>query len=121
MSLETIEHLVLHVVRDTGPAVSDREHDGIVQPLGGKGNGLAAGREAYRIGQQIEQRLAHASLVGNEAADIGSGANLELDATLDQAVLYAFGGGFHGLADVHRAEIERHGAGVDGGAEEEVL
>ena len=38
-----------------------------------------------------------------------------------QAVLHAFGGGFHGLADIDRAEIECHRAGVDGGEIEDVV
>ena len=88
---------------------------------GGEGNGLAGGREAHRIGEQIEQRLAHAPLVGDEAADVGRGADLEPDAVLDQAVLHPFGGRFHGPADVDGAEIERHGAGVDGGEVEDVV
>ena len=43
------------------------------------------------------------------------------DVVLDQAILDAFGGGLHGLADVDRAEIERHRAGVDGGEIEDVV
>ena len=31
----------------------------------------AGGREAHGVGQQIEQNLPHAPLVGDEAADIG--------------------------------------------------
>ena len=86
-----------------------------------KRNGLARGRKADRIGQQVEQRLAHAPLVGDEAADVGRGADLERDAVLDQAVLHALGGGLHGLADIDGAEIERHRAGVDGGEVEDVV
>ena len=40
---------------------------------------------------------------------------------LHQPVLHAFGGGLHGAADVDRAEIERHRAGVDGGEVEDVV
>ena len=61
------------------------------------------------------------ALVGDEAADIGHGADVEQDAGLHQAVLHALGGGVHGLADVDRAEVERHRAGVDGGEIEDVV
>ena len=60
MGLEPVEHLVLHVGRDAGSVVGHREHDGVLEPLGGQRNGLAGGRKAYGIGQQVEQRLAHA-------------------------------------------------------------
>ena len=36
----------------------------------------------------------------------------ERDPAFDQAVLHAFGRRLHGLADVDRAEIEPHGAGI---------
>jgi hypothetical protein len=39
----------------------------------------------------------------------------------DQPVLHAFGGAFHGLADIDRAEIELHRAGIDGGEIENVV
>ena len=87
----------------------------------GQRNGLARRRKADGVGQQIEQRLAHAALVGDEAADVGGGADFERDAGLHEAVLHALGGGVHGLADIDRAEIERHGAGVDGGEIEDVV
>ena len=90
-------------------------HHRLARPLGGEDDDLARGREAYRIGEQVEQRLAHPSLVGEEAADIRRDAELELDAVLDEAILHAFGGGIHGPADIHRTEIERHCTGVDGG------
>src|SRR5215831_10746036 len=63
MGLEPIEHLVLYVGRDAGAAIGHREYDGVPAPLDGKSNDLAAGRKAHGIGQQIEQRLAHAPLV----------------------------------------------------------
>src|SRR5262249_14778585 len=34
MGLEPVEHLVLHVGRDAGPAVGHREHHRILEPLG---------------------------------------------------------------------------------------
>src|SRR5262252_5941450 len=68
MGLEPIEHLVLYIGRDARPAIGHREYDGIPAPLSGKGNDLAAGRKAHGIGQQIEQRLAHAPLVGDEGS-----------------------------------------------------
>src|SRR5262245_42189013 len=63
MGLEPIEHLVLHIGRDTWSAVGYREHDGVLEPLGGEGDGLAGGGEAHCVGQEIEQGLAHAPLV----------------------------------------------------------
>ena len=39
----------------------------------------------------------------------------------DQAILHAFGGGRHGCADIDRAEIELHPAGIDGGEIENVV
>ena len=48
-------------------------------PLGRKRHGLAGRREADRVGEQIEQHLAHAPLVGDEAADVVGGADIEHD------------------------------------------
>ena len=104
-----------------GPLSVTENTTASVQPLGGQRNGLAGRREADRVGEQIEQDLPHAPLVGDEAADVGRGADVEHDAALDQAVLHAFGGRVHGLADVDRAEIEPHRAGVDGGEIEDVV
>ena len=90
-------------------------------PLGGQRDGGAGRREADRVGEQIEQHLPDAPLVGGEAADVGRRLDVERDVVLDQAVADAFGRGVHGLADVDRAEIERHRAGVDGGEIENVV
>src|SRR5215471_5099593 len=113
MGLEPVEHLALHLLRDAGPAVGDRDHHRILQPLGGESHGLAGWRKAHGIGQQIEQRLPHPALVGDEAADVGRGANFQPDAVLHQPVLHAFGSSLHGAADVDRPKVERHGAGID--------
>ena len=53
------------------PAVGDREHHGVLEPLGRQRNRLARRRKAYGIGQEVEQRLPDPPLVGDEAADIG--------------------------------------------------
>src|SRR5256886_16225796 len=90
MGLEPIEHLVLYIGRDAGPAIGHREYDGVPAPLGGKSNDLAAGRKAHGIGQQIEQRLPHAPLVGDEGSDLRAGAAFGPEALLDQAVLHPF-------------------------------
>src|SRR5262249_35168884 len=50
VSLEPIEHLVLYIGRDAGPAIGHREYDGVPAPLGGKRNDLAARRKAHGIG-----------------------------------------------------------------------
>ena len=34
VGLEPIEHLVLHVRRDAGPVIGDREYHGVLEPLG---------------------------------------------------------------------------------------
>src|SRR5271166_2195948 len=57
MGLEPIEHLALHVGGNARSAVRHREYQGILEPLGGKRNGLARGRKAHGIGEEIEQRL----------------------------------------------------------------
>src|SRR5215470_2440924 len=51
MGLEPIEYLVLHVGRDAGAIVGDREYHRILEPLGRERNGPARGRKAYRVGQ----------------------------------------------------------------------
>ena len=121
MRLEPIEHLVLHLGGNSRPAIGHREGNGISAPLGGKGNDLARGRKAHRIGQQIEERLSHAPLVCDEASDLRRGMNFKRDSAFDQAILHAFGGSFHGLADIHRSQVERHGAGIDAGQVEDIV
>src|SRR5215510_4736154 len=51
VGLEPIEYLVFHVGRNAGAMVGNREHHGILEPLGRERNGLARGRKAYRVGQ----------------------------------------------------------------------
>src|SRR3954463_4479924 len=119
--LEPIEHPVLHVRRDAGALVRNREHQGVLQPLGRQRNGLARRRKAYGVGQKIEQGLTHPGLVGDEAADIRGGAEIELDLFLPQPVLNALGRRFHGHANLDLAEIELHRAGVDGGEIEDIV
>jgi len=46
---------------------------------------------------------------------------LSVQAILARRVADAFGGGMHGLADIDRAEVQLHGAGVDGGKVEYVI
>ncbi len=121
VGLEPVEHLVADVGRDARALVGDHEHDRVLQPLRRQRHGAARRREADGVGEQIEQRLTHAPLVGDERADVGRGADRERNAGLLQAVLHAFGGGVHGLADVDVAEVERHRAGVDGGEVEDVV
>src|SRR5215468_3038011 len=79
VSLEPIEHLVLYIGRDAGSAIGHREYDGVPAPLSGKRNDLAAGRKAHGIGQQVEQRLAHAPFVGDEGSNLRRGADFEHD------------------------------------------
>ena len=83
-------------------------------------NGIVR-READRIGEQIIKHLHHAAFVAGEAADIGIDVDLELDAVGGEPVLDAFGGGLDRLLDFDRAELEFHGAGVDGGEIEDVV
>ena len=101
--------------------VGDRENHGIVEPPGGEGNDLALRRKAYGVGQEIEQALSQAPLVGHESADVGRSTNLERDPAPHQTILNAFGRGVHGGANVDRSKIEFHGAGVDGGEIEDVV
>src|SRR5437867_11371822 len=44
MGFEPIEYLVFHVGRDAGAIVGNREHHGILEPLGRQRNGPARGR-----------------------------------------------------------------------------
>ena len=101
--------------------VADGERDRVRPPLGGKRDGLARRREADRVRQQVEQNLPQPPLVGGEAADAGRGVDVEADAVLLEAVLHALGRLLHGGADVDVGQIERHGAGVDGGEIEDVV
>ena len=121
MGLEPIEHLVLDVGRDAGAVIGDGEYHGILEPLRRERNGLPARRKAYCICQEVEQGLAYAALIRHETADVRRGTDVELDAALDQPVLHAFCGGVHGLANIDGAEIELHGAGVDGGKVQDVI
>src|SRR5262245_48571836 len=118
---EPIEYLVLHIGRDAGAVVGNRKYHSILEPLGRERNGPARGGKAYCVGQQIEQGLADPPLIRHEAANVRGGPDLEHDAVLPQPVLHAFGGPFHGGADVDRAEVELHGAGIDGGEVEDVV
>src|SRR3954452_12453817 len=111
VGLEPIEYLILHIRRDAGAVVGNREHHGILEPLGCERNGPARGRKAYRVGQQIEQRLTDPPLVRHETADVGGGPDLERNTVLSQPVLHALGGALHGGTDVDRPEVEFHGAG----------
>jgi hypothetical protein len=77
--------------------------------------------EAGGVGQEIEQHLPHALLVGDEAADIGRNVEREPDAALLQPVAYPFGRGFDRGPDVNLAEIELHGTRVDRGEIEDVV
>src|SRR5262245_38965514 len=80
VGLEPIEYLVLHIGRYSWTVVGNREHHGILKPLGRERNGPARRRKAYRVGQQIEQGLADPPLVRLEAADVGGGPDFERDA-----------------------------------------
>ena len=121
VGLEPVEHLILGVGRDAGPAIGDREHHRVGLPLGRQRHGLARRREADRVGQQVEQNLPQAPLVGGETADAGGGADVELQIVLHQPVQHAFGRRVHAGADVDLGEVQRHGAGVDGGEIEDVV
>src|SRR6266550_3391004 len=50
VGLEPIEYLILHIGRDAGAMVGNREYHGILEPLGRERNGPARGRKAYRVG-----------------------------------------------------------------------
>lgn len=78
-------------------------------------------READGVGEQIVQHLHHAPLVADEGADVGLDIDLQRDAVGGEAILDAFGGGLDRLADIDRAELELHRAGVDGGEIEDVV
>src|SRR5271166_3884703 len=54
MGLEPIEHLVLYIAGNARSAIGHGEYEGILEPLGSKGNGLAGRRKAHGIGEQIE-------------------------------------------------------------------
>ncbi len=64
-------------------------------------------------------RMRRSSAAKLPMSDVG--ADVERDVVLDQAVADALGRGVHGAADVDRAEIELHRAGVDGGEIEDVV
>ena len=58
--------LSFHLARNPRPVIADREDHGSAARNGGEHDGPAGRREADRIGQQIEQNLADALLVGDE-------------------------------------------------------
>ena len=121
MGLEPIEHPFQNLGRNARPVVGDRERQGIVAPLRRQRDGAAGGREAHSVGQQVKENLPHATLVGDEAADVVCGADVEHETGADQPVLNPFGGRRHGGTDVDRSEIELHAAGVDGRQIEDVV
>ena len=121
MGLEPVEHLSCTSGGMPGPwsvtenttASGRRSAASVtVAPGGEKPTALAS-----RLNSTCRTRRSSA----DEAADVGGGADVERDVVLDQPVLHAFGGGLHGPADIDRAEIELHRAGVDGGEIEDVV
>src|SRR3954453_11585950 len=50
MRLEPVEHAILHLRRDPGTVVGDREYHGVGMPLGRDGDGGPRRREADRVG-----------------------------------------------------------------------
>ena len=111
----------LIVGRNAGAAVGHAEDDRVVAPLDRQPHHLARRREADRVGQEVEQDLAHAPLVGHEAADVGRGAHVEQDRLLGDPVLQAEHRGIDRGADVDLFQVERHRAGVDGREIEDVV
>ena len=121
MRLEPVEHAILHLRRDARAGVRHAEHQRVGTALGVERNGGARRREADGIGEQIEQHLTDAALVGREAADAGVGGDIELEAVLDEAVFDAFGSGFHRPADIDGAEVQLHRASIDRREVEDVV
>src|SRR5678816_3824125 len=77
VAFEAVEHALADVGWNAGAAVGHAEHDGVVAPLDRQPHHLGGGREADRVKQKMDPHLAHPSLVGHEAADVGSGAHVE--------------------------------------------
>src|SRR6185312_5451135 len=114
IGFEPVEHAVLLVGWNAGAAVGDGEDDCVRVAFGRHRDGFVRRREADRVGEQVEQNLPKATLVRGETADVRDGANVERDVLLHQPVLYALRRGLQGGANVDGAQVERHGAGVDG-------
>ncbi len=121
MTFEPVEHLVLDVGRNARAGIGHGENHAVLGSLGAQSDGPILRRKSDGIRQQIIQYLHHAAFVTDKTADIGIDIDLELDAVGGKPVLDAFGGGLDGLANIDRAEIERHRAGVDGGEIEDVV
>ena len=118
---EPVEYLVLDVGRNARAGIGDGEDDVVVGFPGAQADGGVLRRKSDGIGQEIIQHLHHAAFVAHEVADVGIDVDPEFDAVGGEPVLDALGRGFDGLADIDRAQIERHGAGVDGGEIEDVV
>lgn len=101
--------------------VADGEDHRVGSACGRKHHRAARRRKPDRIGQEVEQDLPDAALVGHETADVGRGALLQDDAVLDQPVLHAHRRRRHGGANIDRAKIKRNGARADRGQIEDIV
>src|SRR5258708_40057264 len=121
MTFEPVESLVLDVGRNARAGIGYGENDAVLRSFGAEADSSILRRKSDGIRQQIIQYLHYAAFVTDKTADIGIDVNLELDAVGGKPVLDAFGGGLDGLADIDRAKIERHRAGIDSGEIEDVV
>src|SRR5437868_371019 len=121
MALKPVEHLVLDVGRNAWTGIGHGKDHRVIGPLRANADDCILRREAHGVGEQVVQNLHDAAFVTDKTSDAGIDVDLEADAVGGQAILNAFGGGFDGLADIDRTELELHGAGIDGGEIENVV
>src|SRR5262249_53445326 len=74
--LEPVEHLVHCLGRDARPMIGHAEKYRARTPFGQKSNSLTSRGKANGVGQQVEQDLAQAPLVGGETTNIGRNPNV---------------------------------------------
>ena len=91
-------------------------------PLGGERHGRRRGGEKPTA---LDRRLNSTCRTRRSSAVklpmSGAARRSSVMSSLMSAVLHAFGRRLHGRGDIDRAEIERHGAGFDGGEIENVV
>src|SRR5271167_1794832 len=73
VGFEPVEYLIFDLAGNTGTVVADREDHGFGSAQCREHHGFPGRREPDGIGEQVEQDLPDAALVGDEAADVRGG------------------------------------------------
>ena len=103
--LEPVEHLVLHLGRDAGAGVGHREHHRVWPPLGRQVTVPPAGEKPTALASRLNSTWRTRRSSATKLPMSPAARDVERNAVLDQPVLHALGGGFHGLADVDQARL----------------